>query len=176
MAVHAWALSMLAVQGSAAEQAGMRQGDEVVAVDGRTVADLNPFEVASLIATAPKPAPPPPLPPAGDSAGASSSAGTFSFATSPARASPGAERGAAVAQGDAGATAAVRVVHEGGEVEEVHVARGKVAQAANPVSAKMALGGRGIIQLRTFNNRAVPAIKVRDRADLQALGCVCRWL
>lgn len=149
----------------------MRQGDEVVAVDGRSVADLNPFEVAMLIASAPKPPPEQPAAPPAAAADALSASVAAGFATTPALQAPGS--GGAVPQGAAAkagagpgraasaAEAAVRVVRDSGSEEEVYVARGKVAQAANPVSARMARGGRGIVHLQTFNNRAVPAVKVR---------------
>lgn len=162
-----------AVQGSPADVAGIRQGDEVVAVDGRSVSDLNPFEVAMLIASAPEPPPEQPGPPAApaastaDSPSATAGAGFMTTNALPERGADGAaQRGAAAearappGQAASAATASVRLVHEGGSEEEVYVTRGKVAPAANPVSARMARGGRGIVQLQTFNNRAVPAVKV----------------
>lgn len=135
----------------------MRQGDEVVAVDGSSVADLNPFEVATLIATAPQPraATPP------DSTAAITAA-AVEFSTGAEARAPGAAAPRDAAQ-PAEDVATVRVVHDDGAAEDVLVARGRAAPARNPVSAKMARGGRGFVQLRTFNNRAVPEIRVRRR-------------
>eukprot|EP00892_Ulva_mutabilis_P000861 jgi/Ulvmu1/10776/UM069_0010.1 len=159
------------VKGAAADRAGIRQGDEVVAVDGAPVADLNPFEVATLICTPPPtlPTPPPAATAVADSASATTAA-AIEFLTAPPVRAPGAAAPAATAGGDEGAEGArVRVVHEDGTTEEVAVARGRAAQAANPVTARMGRGSRGIVQLRTFNNRAVPEIKAAV-ARLQAQG------
>lgn len=42
-----WVLGM--IKGAAADRAGVRQGDEVLSVDGRDVASLSPFKVAGLL-------------------------------------------------------------------------------------------------------------------------------
>lgn len=42
-----WVLGL--IRGSAAETAGMRQGDELLEVDGQPVAGRSPFQVAALI-------------------------------------------------------------------------------------------------------------------------------
>lgn len=37
-------------QGSPSDQAGIRQGDQILAVDGKSLSELSPFQAASLIA------------------------------------------------------------------------------------------------------------------------------
>ena len=42
-----WVLGM--IKGAAADRAGVRQGDEVLSVDGHDVSGLSPFKVAGLL-------------------------------------------------------------------------------------------------------------------------------
>jgi C-terminal processing protease CtpA/Prc len=46
------------MKGAAADAAGVRQGDELVAVDGRDVTGLTPFQAAGLLSGASSDAPP----------------------------------------------------------------------------------------------------------------------
>lgn len=42
-----WVLGM--IKGAAADSAGVRQGDELVSVDGKDVSSLSPFQAAGLL-------------------------------------------------------------------------------------------------------------------------------
>lgn len=164
------------LQGLAADQAGMRQGDEILSIDGKSADSLTPFQVSTLLRTppptpAPEPSDRPTEPSLSTSAntnstssdsnikdnstgGSSISWSTLASYVTPAGSKSGSEASSVP-------PALVEVVHENGELETLRISRGKNAAVANPVGSVSLRGDTGYVKLRTFNARAVPELKVR---------------
>lgn len=137
----------------------MRQGDEIVAVDGESTAGSTAFQVATLIRA-------PPSAPDARAPGLAAVAALQSGASAKAE-SQGAGGAAEVRAGEAAEVrvvqhAEVRVVHAEGAEEVLSVPRGRNAAVANPVAGVALRGGSGYVRLRTFNARAVPELQVRS--------------
>ncbi len=137
------------VRGSAADAAGARQGDELLAVDGAPLAGRSPFEAASLLAGA-----------------------------APAEAGAGDLLAAAAAAATAPAPARVRVRHLDADAKaeaELAVARPAPA-AARPSPVTFRLGGGrggaprdGVVRLASFDARAQRDVAAAVRS-LEAAG------
>lgn len=158
------------LQGLAADQAGMRQGDEIISIDGTPADTLTPFQVSMILRTAAPPALTSPSPPNPDS-------------KPPAQSSPSTPGSGLTTSADTGVSwstlsiyltttsstsvdssptaAVVQVVHEDGTPETLRVLRGKGAAVANPIANVSLRGDSGFVKLRTFNARAAPELRVR---------------
>jgi hypothetical protein len=135
------------VQGSAADRAGVIQGDEVLAVDGTDVTKVPPFDVATLIA--------------GSRGSASRPGGASDASTSASRSVPSATASATAASPG---EVSLLLLGQDGKVKEVTIERGLAREVTNPVKYKLknAAGQRmGLVALSAFNARAAPELKVQ---------------
>jgi len=173
-------------KGSAADVAGLEQGDQLIAVGGRQLEGVSPFQASALIST--------PWEEEGEAAAAGSSNGSSSSSSSTAAAAA-ATAAAGSSSGDTqqssttstSSTVPLTVRKASGRVEEFAVPR-PVTQLASPVrySLQARASGRkvGVVAIKSFTARAqrdvaAAVAELQERGaqelelDLRDNRCVC---